>query len=548
MKQTISRLLVRTPLAAVALLVWVTPSVSLAHATSVSARTTVIVQTSPGAERRVGLELRTAGAQVVRSWHIIPALEVSATRSLLPRLARLPGVRWISPNARVRAASFTAETDNQQAANVYHQALHDDVSGRFHEGRGVGVALIDTGVTPVGDLEDRTLTRVSVDPTIPAGDLGDGYGHGTFLAGVIAGQGSRRRGFQGVSPQASLISVKASDDQGRTNSADVLTAIQWVVDHRAQYNIRVINLSLNSPVQDSYLVDPLDAAVEFAWLHGITVIVAAGNCGDGADSVASDTGTPYCPNVPAGQAATYAPANDPFVITVGATNDQGTSASGDDIVAPWSSHGTSLDGTSRPDVVAPGSHIISMLPTNSVLAGEATPVQGNFYRLGGTSVAAAEVSGVAALAFAAHPDWTPDSFKGALIGTAQPITGSATGYPDATALTRYAAAPPLADQGLRLNNFIVSATCQPDCQPDYYAGLTWDLLTWDLLTWDLLTWDLLTWDSFTWHQTASGWRATTWTGISPSGGLLTQDLLTWDLLTWDLLTWDSNTWATSPSY
>ena len=128
-----------------------------------------------------------------------------------------------------------------------------------------------------------------------------------------------------MAPGATLISVKAADDTGRSSSADVLTAIQWVIDHQQQYNIRVMNLSLNSPVQDSYLVDPLDAAVELAWLHGITVVVAAGNCGVGAAGVmAPGSPPPTCPEVPTGQAATFAPANDPFVIAVGGTNDRGT--------------------------------------------------------------------------------------------------------------------------------------------------------------------------------------------------------------------------------
>ncbi len=357
-----------------------------------------------------------------------------------------------------------------------------------------------------------------------------------------------------MAPGATLISVKAADDTGRSSSADVLTAIQWVIDHQQQYNIRVMNLSLNSPVQDSYLVDPLDAAVELAWLHGITVVVAAGNCGVGAAGVmAPGSPPPTCPEVPTGQAATFAPANDPFVIAVGGTNDRGTADISDDIVAPWSTRGVTFNGTVRPDTYAPGSHIVSTMPPNSILAGESQNKGDDLYQLGGTSVSAAEVSGVAALAFAAHPDWTPDQFKSALQGTSQVAGGGEALYPDAGALVNFTGDPGMANQGLQLNNFVANATCAQTCQSVYDAGIDPSLLTWDLLTWDSLTSNGNSLSDFVWHQTPQGYEAKTWTGADGSGNLITEDLLTWDLLTWDLLTWDLLTWdggvwSASPNY
>lgn len=507
---------------------------------------TSILQVVPGSEARVSADVRRLGGRVVNNWHIVPALEVSGTPHLLTILAQLPDVRYASPNADVYQTAAPERGDPR--GDVFRDALDVPNGDSRHPGQDtppVGVALVDTGVSTVDDLGAHVPVRVAVDPSIGPGDVGDGYGHGTFLAGVIVGQGPGHNALEGVAPSADIISVKASNDAGVTNSADLLSAIQWVVDHRAQYNIRVMNLSLAAPVRDSYRIDPLDAAVEVAWLHGIAVVVAAGNCGNGQESISATGGQPYCPNVPTGQAETFAPANDPFVITVGATNDHGTPSIVDDTVAPWSSRGVTLDGTQRPDVLAPGSHIISVLPTGSVLATEASQAGPGAYLMGGTSVSAAEVSGVAALGFAAHPGWSPDQIKAALLDTARPVAGTTPGYPDARALVQYEGVPEPANQGLRLNALVEQATCRPDCQPLYYSGLTWDGLTWDGLTWDGLTWD-----SLTWHQTSTSWSAITWGGLQHEGLTwdgLTWDGLTWDGLTWDGLTWDAESWGAGPN-
>jgi serine protease AprX len=513
----------------------------------------VIVQARPGQSGTAASSIREAGGKIVRTWRVISGLEAKVPINKLYGLRRAAGIRYVSPNAPAYTSTSNNAGAGAASSNVYNQALNAASAwGSGDTGQGIGVALVDTGVTAVPGLRHANIKRVAVDPTINPNDVYDYFGHGTFLAGLIVGD-RLRRGFRGVAPDATLISVKAADDQGNSSSADVLTAIQWVIDHQQQYNIRVMNLSLNSPVQDSYLVDPLDAAVELAWLHGITVIVSAGNCGDGADTVSQSTSAPYCPQVPAGQAETYAPANDPFVIAVGGTNDQGTADTSAATVAPWSSHGMTFDGTSRPDTYAPGSHILSLLPRNSVLTGEARSKGDGLYQMGGTSVSTAEVSGVAALAFSAHPDWTPDQFKSALLATSQSIAGGTANYPNAGALANFFGDPGTANQGIQLNNFVATATCTQTCQAVYDTTINPSLLTWDLLTWDSLTSNGNSLSNFVWQQTADGYAATTWTGTDRSGNLVTQDLLTWnlltwDLLTWDLLTWDGGVWSTSPNF
>jgi serine protease AprX len=253
--------------------------------------------------------------------------------------------------------------------------------------------VIDTGIS--GDLSDfqtaqdsgtsRVVASAVIDPNATTAD--DTYGHGTAVAGLVAGNGWYRDSsdplygeYAGTAPDANLISVKVADDSGEATTLDAIYGLQFAVDHQADYNIRVINLSFRSTSAESYATDPLDAAVEQAWFHGITVVAAAGNLGSAPDAVS------------------YAPGNDPYVITVGATDNQGTASDSDDVQADWSSRGQTQDGFSKPDVLAPGSHIVTTLAPGSSFASDCPSciVGGAYFQLSGTSLAAPIVSGIAA--------------------------------------------------------------------------------------------------------------------------------------------------------
>jgi serine protease AprX len=234
----------------------------------------------------------------------------------------------------------------------------------------------------------------------------DTYGHGTDVAGIIAGNGNARKRsdplygqYVGVAPGANLVAIKASDDQGRATVLNVVDGIEFAIAHKRDYNIRVINLSLDAATPQSYKVDPLDAAVEAAWMHGIVVVAAAGNRGD----------------VPG--AVQFAPANDPYVITVGATDENGTANPLDDEIAGWSSRGITQDGFPKPDVYAPGAHIVSVLAPNSYFAEQcpSCTIGGQYTRTSGTSMAAPMISGMIADLLQSRPALTPDQVKGALI-------------------------------------------------------------------------------------------------------------------------------------
>src|SRR3989441_1078886 len=190
-------------------------------------------------------------------------------------------------------------------------------------GQGIGVAVIDSGIASHPDLGNRIIASQDFNPNVTGTD--DAYGHGTAVAGIIAGDGTASLGhYIGVAPQANLINLRVNDGTGGAPTSAIMNAILWAVVNRNTYNIRLLNLSLQASVQESYRTSPIDAAVEYAWLKGLVVIVAAGNSG---------------PN-----SALYAPANDPYVITVGATDDQGTASTTDDALASFSSYGVTQDG------------------------------------------------------------------------------------------------------------------------------------------------------------------------------------------------------------
>jgi serine protease AprX len=198
----------------------------------------------------------------------------------------------------------------------------------------------------------------------------------------------------------------------------VIYGIQFVVDHKDALGIRVVNLSLSSTVAESYKTDPLDAAVEAAWFSGIVVVAAAGNEGT------------------AGDAVSYAPGNDPYVITSGALDDRGTRALDDDVLAPWSSRGVTQDGVQKPEVLAPGTRLVAALAPRSDFEDTCRKctLGRSYFRLSGTSMASAVVSGVAALVIQQRPNLTPNQVKGAILSTLRNVPGAGAAVDAAAAL------------------------------------------------------------------------------------------------------------------
>ncbi len=275
-------------------------------------------------------------------------------------------------------------------------------------GRGVTVAVIDSGIDPNHHaLKGQVVATVD----FTGGNGADGFGHGTHVAAIIAGRSGRSsatRMFRGVAPGASLINLRVLGNDGSGSAADVIDAIDWAVDHRLDYNIRVINLSLGAPVTQSYHDDPVCAAVERAVRAGLVVVAAAGNHGTNANGQEMAGGI-------------TSPGNSPFALTVGALDAKGTADRSDDDVAAFSSNGpTAFDHILKPDLVAPGRRVTSAEAAGSLLSVD-FPLQhvagqgGDAYIYGsGTSMAAAFVSGAAALLLEERPGLRPLGVKASL--------------------------------------------------------------------------------------------------------------------------------------
>jgi len=452
----------RTLLAAIAaalLALALTPAAFASSATH-------IVQLRAGVGLGQGTDaVRAAGGEPAARLPLIGALGARLNAGAAARLAHDPRVRAVTPNGGVASQSNGHQMASKLATAYPWSVLAPEAWGRA-TGRGVTVAVIDTGVA--GDLADfrdsagasRVIGSAVVNPA--ARSAGDRYGHGTHVAGIIAGDGSRRTDapagrYVGIAPDANLVSIKIDDDHGRASVLDAIYGLQFAVDHKDEYGIRVVNLSLESTVAGSYRTDPLDAAVEAAWLHGLVVVAAAGNRGRDADAVH------------------YAPGNDPFAITVGAVDDRGTRGIGDDQVAKWSSQGTTQDGFAKPELTAPGSQIVSTIAPGSEYLAQCPScvVDGAYFRAGGTSMSAPVVSGVVALVLQAHPDWTPDQVKWALTHSARLLKSRLAEVNASAVLAPGSSRIPRANQAIAPSTLIHLATGDVD-----YTRSSWTRSSW----------------------------------------------------------------------
>ena len=362
------------------------------------------------------------GGQLKQALEVVRGGLYSMPAGMLEDLAQDPDVNYISPDRTVRGMlDYANPTINANIALQYG-----------FDGTGVGVAVIDSGIVPILDLMQTggKTSRIVYNQSFVSGTTStyDDYGHGTHVAGIVAGNAAYSSGpgythtFRGIAPKANLINLRVLDAAGNGTDSAVIAAIERAISLKDQYNIRVINLSLGRPVFESYTKDPLCQAVEQAWAAGIVVVAAAGNSGRDDSQGTQGYGT------------ISAPGNDPAVITVGAMKDMGTVTRGDDLIASYSSKGpTLIDHIVKPDIVAPGNRIISLQATKSTLETKSSvnfimnsyyemsgskSYSGIYYRLSGTSMAAPMVSGAAALLLQKTPSLTPDVVKARLMKTA----------------------------------------------------------------------------------------------------------------------------------
>ncbi|HTM24331.1 MAG TPA: S8 family peptidase [Vicinamibacterales bacterium] len=281
-----------------------------------------------------------------------------------------------------------------------------------YTGAGVGVAIVDSGIASHTALDTRVVAHVNLVSTEP-GVSGDPFGHGTHVAGIVGGNRTAATYVTpayagGSAPSVKLVDVRVLGANGSGLTSDVIAGINWAVDHRSTYDIRVINLSLGHPVTEPSTTDPLCQAVVRAVTAGITVVVSGGNYGT------TSAGAPVLGGI-------TSPGNTPAALTVGAIDTHGTISASDDTVAPYSSRGpTRYEFAVKPDVVAPGTRIVSLEAQNSYISTTypqwhiAGSGKNAYIRLSGTSMSTAVVSGGAALLLSAQPSLTPGQVKMAM--------------------------------------------------------------------------------------------------------------------------------------
>jgi serine protease AprX len=491
----------------------------------------IVHETLPATDAAEALVV-ALGGRVTRELPLVGAFAATIPGDRLHSLTRGNGIAGVWADAHIGMASTgTNQYDTWEPNLAWRKAIR---LGQVNvSGSGVTVALLDTGVANVDDLGRRVDARIDFTPN-GAGD--DEYGHGTHLAGVIAGNGSDSGGkWRGVATGAHLISIKVAGRDGSTDVSVVIAALQWIVTHRDLYNIRVLNLAFGTDGVQPYALDPLDAAVERAWAAGITVVVSAGNRGSSPGTINK-------------------PGDDPYVITVGAADLNDTTDRSDDQVAPFSSRGPTQDGFEKPDLVAPGITIVSTRSVGSTIdqQHQDAVVDADYFKGTGTSQAAAIVSGVAALMYDVNPSLKPNQVKGMLLDTAFKTTayrvGGGAGLVDAEGAVLAAdgavgnpnagldRADGIGALELSRGTMHVTADLNGDGSSDEVVQGEIDVLgePWDSNSWSSNSWSSDSWSSNSWSSLIAendGWSSNSWSSNSWSG------------MCWSSNSWSSNSWS-----
>jgi serine protease AprX len=522
------------------------PAVVLSAALAVSAGTIAGPASAAAAEAATGGTTSTGVKATKRSWWIDPAV------TTLPELNSVIGTQSVW--------------------------ARKDAAGRQLTGKGIGVALIDSGIAPVKGLAQPGKVvngpDLSFESQAPNLRNQDTFGHGTHMAGIIAGrdpevkagQESRGTGFVGVAPDAHLVNLRVASADGAVDVSQVIAAIEWAITHRNDpgVNIRVLNLSFGTDSLQDPLYDPLSYAVEAAWRAGIVVVVSVGNEGADATRVGN-------------------PALNPYVIAVGGSDIAGTVAiRTDDTIGAFSTKG---NAARHADLVAPGRSISSLRDPGSFIdatypEGLVTDGTGRYFKGSGASQAAAVVSGAAALLLQQRPALTPDQVKKLLTSTAVPMKGVdaiAQGAGQVNVSAAITAATPTAAkaaqvfprargtgtlEGARGTAHVadpdtgVELTGERDIMNQPWTPKTWTVTaaagrswtggTWNGAVWAGADWKGTSWSSKTWKSTvwtAPSWSGTAWTARSWSSANWTAT--GWSARSWSARSWSARSWSGS---
>jgi serine protease AprX len=503
-------------------------------AASASASETVIV-TASGLLSPVTAVQDVLGT-VLTQYQLIDGVEASIPAVLEPVLAALPGIT-VTPDVAVNVQSTVESTGPHTPSDAFlQQTGATQLFANGDTGQGVTVAVMDTGIDDLPDFAGRLIG--GVDLSGGNNPFQDAYGHGTFVAGLIAGDGASSGGqYEGEAPGANLVSIKVAGANGVTDLGTLILGLQWAVDNRIAYNIRVLNMSLGFQPFESTVVNPLDQAVQAAWNSGIAVVASAGNAGPSDGTILS-------------------PGDDPLVITVGSLDDLAQPVVANDEMTNFSSVGpTSPDGWVKPDLVTSGRSVVSLAAPGSTIYDENPSARigsGNFVG-SGTSFSTAITSGAAALILAANPSLTPDQVKARLLGTTSPGPVGNPFVDGHGALNAYAAATAgsmnLNQSALGLPPILPGTTVSLSLAGNsadswnarLWVGVSWPQgsaggSAWNGSAWNGSAWNGSAWNGFAWSSRAwnnGGWVSAAWNGQ------------TWDGSAWDGSAWDGSSWTSA---
>jgi serine protease AprX len=500
--------------------------------------------------------VQSAGGTVTRDLPIIGGVAARVPATALGALRRSAGVRAVTNDAAGHllgidpALGYDVAGDEGSLFNVARVTNARAAWAANWTGKGVDVALIDSGVSPVQGLNSGNLMHgpdLSFESQNPDQIHLDTYGHGTHMASIISGRDTVDTGgnyakadshkFVGIAPDSRLVSLKVASNDGATDVSQVIAAIDWVVEHAHDTgcNIRVLNLSYGTDSTQDPSVDPLCYAVENAWRAGIVVVVASGNDGTNRARLAN-------------------PAQDPLIMAVGADDPMNTENVDNDIVPSWAQLG---EARRRVDVIAPGVHVLGLRDPGSRIdqANPSAVVGTRFFRGSGTSQAAAVVSGLSALYLQKFPNATADQVKKAITSTvAVPSslksgTGSGIGVADiAKALgtrptTTQAPTGATGTGSLELSRgtvHVTDGTSTLSGEQDIF-GHAWDGTSWAAATSTGTAWDGGNWNGNAW--TGNSWSGSAWSGSAWSGNSWSGSA--WSGSAWSGSAWSGNSWSGS---
>ncbi|TMC04085.1 MAG: hypothetical protein E6J35_06110 [Chloroflexi bacterium] len=474
-----------------------------------------LIQVAAGTAWTVAHDLTAAGATEVAVFDSIDVVSARVSGAALNSIGTDRSVLRATTDATVVAAGGGPDSwldqfgDASRATSAGNAAIHAPTAWTRSTGAGVVVALIDSGIGLNPNLSaNKVVTRVNF--VADGATSLDPAGHGTHLAGIIAANGQT---FRGVAPDARLVDLRVLDKNGNGLLRDVVAAFDWLLKHRKAFGIGVLNLSIGTRQTSSYHADLLAALAEAAWFSGIAVVAAAGNDGPVGGRVST-------------------PGADPFVITAGSFDDQGTVAGQDDRESLFSSRGPTIDRFAKPDILAPGRRVMSLraidgttrdatVETTDSVPGKPTTTSISFdptfyTRMSGTSVSSAMVAGVAALVRSYHPDYSPTKIKGAIVGSGRIIVGSpreAVEAARALTATERSVNKDLLPSRLLMQTLARSGVTGSGAT---WGGITWEGVTWEAVTWESVTWEAVTWESVSWEGVM--WETVGWETDPLQGG------------------------------